>query len=490
MIRPSTLTILKGKFMNIAAHNKQSSKYKNEIETMQPNNPTVCVLIGHCIEAITSAVVLASLGQRVHLYADIDLLAQQLQQYGFEHHLQALWQMYEQQKVIVSHALPESAEAIIQHYEKASSDANINLEEDWLTDENGNINTQKNAALYWLFLDSVKPVWIENQWVTAFNHSYQQALPVIISGIEQLGEISALAQRLQRAWVYYVPFVFLQDGDAYSSMLNPSLWLLGEKTPDSSQHLNILKPLMQHARATHYADIALVEFARSSIMLMLATRVSFMNELSRLADSQKVDIQKVSYIMGLDDRVSSSYLQAGWGFGGKALPAELSQLQKSNKKHSLNMPLLESVIHINEDQKELIFRKFWQYFDGFIDNKTVMIWGGSYKSGSGRTIGSAIHPLLALLWSYNIRTMVYSDNAQTELAMLYKQQPLLELVTDPYQQLGQAQAVFIVSWSPRDQLDIAKINQQAMPVFDAQNALTRMQINSLVGDYMGIGRTK
>ena len=335
-----------------------------------------------------------------------------------------------------------------------------------------------------------QPVWAEASWITAFNHSHQQSLPVIISGIEKLGVVSALAQRLQRAWVYYVPFVFLQDGDVYSSMLSPSLWLLGEKTANSSQHLEVLKPLMQHARAAHHADIATIEFARSSIMAMLATRVSFMNEMSRLADSQQVDIKQVSRIMGLDARVGSSYLQAGWGFGGNTLPTELSKLQQSSQTHSLEMPLLQSVMHINEDQKELIFRKFWQYFDGFIDNKTVIIWGGSYKSGSGRTAGSAIHPLLALLWSYNIRTLVYSDKAQDELAALYQQQPLLQLINNPYQQLSAAQAIFIISWSPQDQLDIAKLNQHAMPVFDAQNALTRLQIDSLVGDYMGIGRSK
>ena len=232
---------------------------------------------------------------------------------------------------------------------------------------------------------------------------------------------------------------------------------------------------MQQARATHHADIATIEFARSSIMAMLAT-VSFMNEMSRLADSQQVDIKQVSHIMGLDERVGSSYLQAGWGFGGNTLPAELSRLQQSSQAHSLEMPLLESIIHINEDQKELIFRKFWQYFDGFIDNKTVMIWGGSYKSGSGRTAGSAIHPLLDLLWSYNIRTLIYSDKAQPELVSLYNQQPLFELIASPYHQMSEAQAIFIISWSPRDELDIAKINQQAMPVFDAQNALTRTQI--------------
>ena len=436
-------------------------------------NNNVCVLVGHSIEAITSAVVLASLGHAVHLYADKDILMQQLQQYGFEHHLQALWQMYDQQQQIVSYVLPKSADELIQRYEVANDN-----------------DEKKSVALYWLFLESISSVWLEDSWITAFNHSHQQALPLIMSGIKQLGAVAALTKRLQRAWVYYLPFVFLKDGDAYSSMLNPSLWLLGEKTPNSSYHLHMLQPLMQHARATHHADIATIEFARSSIMAMLATRVSFMNEMSRLADSHQVDIQQVSHIMGLDARVGSSYLQAGWGFGGNTLPTELLQLQLSSQAQSLAMPLLQSVIHINEDQKELIFRKFWQYFDGFIDNKTVMIWGGSYKAGSGRTAESAIHPLLALLWSYNIRTLVYSDKAQTELAALYKQQPLLELINNPYQQLNEAQAIFIISWLSENRLDIAKLNEQAMPVFDAQNALSRTQIDGLVGDYMGIGRAK
>jgi len=459
-------TVLDGSHMN---------KNKNKSEPNQSTDSTVCVLIGHSIEAITSAVVLASLGQCVHLYADKALLTQQIQQYGFEHHLQALWQMYEQQQVIISKDLPVRADMLIKGYEAAG---------------HNETDAQSTVTLYWLFLDSIKPVWTEESWITAFNQSRQQALPMIMSGIEQLGHVAELAQRLQRAWVYYVPFVFLQDGDAYSSMLNPSLWLLGEKTASSSQYLNVLKPLMQHARATHHADIATIEFARSSIMAMLATRVSFMNEMSRLADSQNVDISQVSRIMGLDERVGSSYLQAGWGFGGNTLPTELAKLQQSSHTHSLDMPLLQSVVHINEDQKELIFRKFWQYFDGFIDNKTVMVWGGSYKSGSGRTAGSAIHPLLALLWSYNIRTLVYGDKAQAELAEHYQQQPLLELITNPYQNIQDTNAIFIISWSPRDQLDITKINQQAMPIFDTQNAFTRTQINNLVGDYMGIGRSK
>ena len=120
----------------------------------------------------------------------------------------------------------------------------------------------------------------------------------------------------------------------------------------------------------------------------------------------------------------------------------------------------------------------------------MVIWGGSYKAGSGRTAGSAIHPLLNLLWSYNITTLVHSDKAQAELTTLYPEQPLLQLIDSPYERLDTAQAIFIISRSPQDELDITRLNQQAMPIFDAQNVLTRLQIAALVGDYLGIGRSK
>lgn len=439
--------------------------------------PKICVIIGHNIEAITSAVVLATLGQVVHLYADKQRLAQQLQQYGFEHHLQALWQLYVQQQRIISQSLPDSAETLLKHYDNESSTT---------------LHTIKNPTvrLYWLFLDSIHSVWTTDSWITAVNHSHQQTVPLILSGNELLGQVAILANRVQRAWVYYVPFVFLQDGDAYGSMLTPSLWLLGEKTADSHHKLTVLQPLIQHAHAHHTADIATIEFARSSIISMLATRVSFMNEMSRLADYYQVDIGHVSHIMGLDKRVGSSYLQAGWGFGGNTLPTELQQLKQSGQDNHVNMPLLQSVIHINEDQKELIFRKFWQYFDGFIDHKTVMIWGGSYKAGSARTAGSAIHPLLKLLWSYNICTLVYGAKAKMELQHLYGEQPLLQLVDEPYAALANTQALFIMSGSLADGLDITQINHTAQPIFDAQNVLSRAQIAALIGDYVGIGRAK
>lgn len=454
--------------------------------TSQPMERKVCVIVGHSIDALTTATVLASLAQTVHLYADKAALQETLATYKFEYQLQALWQLYHSQQQIIVYPIPVDASELL----AATSVSQAAKETEYKTDQ------QTQAALYWLFYPELPESWREHLggqdvWVSKFNESAASTqVPLVLSGIEALGTFNRVAQQCQRAWVYYVPFVFLQDGHSYASMLSPTLWLMGEKTPNSSHKLAVLQPLMAQAKQTFITDIATTEFARSAIMNMLATRVSFMNEWSRLADHQGVDISEVANIMGLDERIGKSYLKAGWGFGGQTLPAEIAALQKTLGTARKENRLMHAVDQINDDQKELIFRKFWQYFDGKIEGKTVSIWGASYKEGSGRTSSSAIHPLLNLLWSYDITTQVYAGEAETELAGLYPNQPLLQFIPQPAARLEQAQALFVLVWSAYQQISVSAINEVALPIFDAQNALSKVQIAALIGDYVGIGRGK
>ena len=441
------------------------------------NQQSVCTVVGASINSVTTAVILASTGQVVHFYADGELLANLLSAYAFEHHVQALWQLYVTQGNIVVYPIPEQVEVFFSHI-------------------NRHINVEQNThylALIWLFYSELPQSW-QDKWVVEFNQQNSQInsgqTPLALSGIEPIGTFDKIAKQLKQAWVYYVPFVFLQDGQAFASMLHPSLWLLGEKTKHSAHKLSALQPLMRGAEQQYTSDILTIEFARNSIMTMLATRVSFMNECSRLADSQGVDITEVATIMGLDKRIGKSYLKAGWGFGGKTLPTEMTVLSKTLAQTQTQNRLMHVVNEINEDQKELIFRKFWQYFDGMIEGKTVSIWGVSYKAGSGSIIGSAIHPLLKLLWSYGITTQVYAEQAQAELANLYADQPLLTLLGYPEQALENAQAILVMSWAKDKYINIGAINQQAIPIFDAQNVFTSAQIAKLVGYYVGIGRSK
>lgn len=452
----------------------------NSISASKAKSKPHCVIVGHSIEAITTATVMVSLGNTVSLYADNDALDSTLTNYSFEHQQQALWQLYLSQESIRVHPLPEQASEVFVSSESAVQETQHRVE----------------PSLYWVFYGDLPESWRvqqgdEQTWINQLNDSQVPVqTPLILSGISTLGIFANLAKQCHRPWVYYVPFVFLQDGRAYPSMLSPKIWLMGEKTADSVDKVVVLQPLMQQAQQHFITDIATIEFSRSAIMSMLATRVSFMNEWSRLADQQGVDILEVATIMGLDKRIGSSYLKAGWGFGGQTLPAEIAALEDTLRDTQVDNRLMQAVTAINDDQKELIFRKFWQYFDGAIENKQVSIWGASYKSGSGRTSAAAIHPLLRLLWSYNITTYVYALEAESELAALYPDQPLLKFISQSTEKLSSSDALFVLSWPSTKRLPISAINEVVVPIFDAQNAFSHQQIQSLVGDYQGIGRSK
>lgn len=439
---------------------------------MLSHTPTqaVCIIIGDNIDAITTAVILSTLGNTVQLYADIAQLDSTIDKYSFEYQAQALWQLYVDNGQITVMAQPNNPEEIV------------------------NIEQSNPVALFWIFDDSIQTEEIPDDWtqkmVMALNASTLQSTSVILSGKKSLGHFTQLSKAIQRPWLYYIPFVFVQDGRAYNSMLNPALWLIGEKTADSAHRLTVLQPLQKQATESYIDDIETIEFARSSIMGMLATRVSFMNEMSRLADAHGVDITKISRIMGLDKRIGSSYLQAGWGFGGKTLPTELAVLKDSFAHAHTDTQLISAVSNINDDQKELIFRKFWQYFDGLIEAKTVLIWGGGYKAGSGRTSGSSIHPLLRLLWSYDIKTIVCAAQATTELQTMYANEAKIHFIEKPYDGINQAHALFVLNWDYEQLPDVDRINEVAVPVFDAQNLFTPQQIHQLKNSYIGIGRSQ
>ncbi|WP_019672367.1 UDP-glucose/GDP-mannose dehydrogenase family protein [Psychrobacter lutiphocae] len=449
-----------------------------------------CVIVGHSIDAITTATVMVSLGNSVYLYADTKQLQHTLENYSFEHQQQALWQLYLSQDNLKVLPMPAEAGDLFSQMDNKKFQANNHV--------SAASQQQCQPSLYWLFYSDFPTSWCQadvvtqagtQPWVSALNDSQiATQTPIILSGISTLGVFADIANQCRRPWVYYVPFVFLQDGRAYPSMLSPKLWLMGEKTADSVDKVALLQPLIAQAQDSYISDIATIEFARSAIMSMLATRVSFMNEWSRLADQQGVDILEVADIMGLDSRIGSSYLKAGWGFGGQTLPAEIKALQQTLEHTQVEHRLMQAVNVINDDQKELIFRKFWQYFDGAIEQKQVTIWGASYKSGSGRTSSAAIHPLLRLLWSYDITTYVYALEAESELASLYPEQPLLQFIDQATATLADSDALFVLSWPETKRLPIGAINEVVVPVFDAQNAFSNAQVQSLQGEYQGIGR--
>ena len=342
------------------------------------------------------------------------------------------------------------------------------------------VDAPTTAAYVWLFLDAQG---VDQQLSSLLDTTAQ----VILSGSVTIGDVASLANEFTTDQVCYVPFVFMKDGTGFGSLSSPDMVMIGEKILGVHTTNELLLMLLSRTDKQFVGDIKTVEFARAGIMAMLATRLSFVNEMARLADASGVDITTVQAVMGLDKRIGKDYLSAGWGFGGQTLPTEVELLDQFFKRNQVQSRLLSTVSQINEDQKELIFRKFWRYFDGFIDGKSVMIWGAGYRTGTGRTTNSAIHPLLKLLWSYGIKTTIYAPNAGFELTQIYGDEPLSGLCDDAYDLAGR-DALFILNWSEAVPPNIEQLNQFGLPIFDAKNILTNDMAQHYQGDYQGIGR--
>ncbi|PNP97624.1 UDP-glucose 6-dehydrogenase [Moraxella sp. RCAD0137] len=402
------------------------------------------LLIGCTNESINTAIWLASLNKSVQLLADDSAVSHTLASYKFDHQMSALWQMYAQTGQITV------------------------------------VDTPSVAAYVWLFLDAQG---VDEQLPSLFDTIAQ----VILSGSVAIGDVATLANEFATSQVCYVPFVFMKDGTGFGSLSSPDMVMIGEKTLGVHTTNELLLMLLSRTDQQFVGNIKTVEFARAGIMAMLATRLSFVNEIARLADASGVDMTTVQAVMGLDKRIGKDYLSAGWGFGGQTLPTEVELLDQFFKQNQVQSRLLSTVCQINEDQKELIFRKFWRYFDGFIDGKSVMIWGAGYRTNTGRTTNGAIHPLLKLLWSYGIKTSIYAPNAGFELTEIYDGEPLFGLCDDAYDLAGR-DALFILNWSEAVPPNIEQLNQFGLPIFDAKNILNNQMVAQYTGDYHGIGR--
>lgn len=415
-------------------------------------------IIGANHEAINAGILLASLDKKVHILAQKSAIENTLFHYKFDRQINSLWSLYlNEQK--------------IHHHHKTAKDDILSF------------YRQAQGGLIWVFVNDLDDDELALLLKTQDNpHTH-----IILSGTGTIGQIEWIADNLVSKWVYYLPFTFMKDGANFNSFYQADLVLIGEKTPNSTINCDIIAFIQSQAKKQQTHTIKTIEFARANIMAMLATRISLMNEMARLADQESINIKDIETIIGSDHRIGQAYLSAGWGFGGKTLPNELALLTKQFTKQNVKSNVLNTVIAINEDQKELIFRKFWRYFKGFIEHKTVMIWGAGYRVGAGLSTNSAIHPLLNLLWSYNIKTLVYTNHTTPELKRLYEGQSLLHITDDPYE-LSMADGLFIINWSDLAPPDIHELNKYNVPIFDAKNILNP-HVAKLKSDYVGIGHT-
>jgi UDPglucose 6-dehydrogenase len=285
--------------------------------------------------------------------------------------------------------------------------------------------------------------------------------------------------------------LFIREGTALADFERPALVLLGsEDAPMVECVQEFMRPFMRQARKVMVVPLAAAELIKFGINAMLATRISFMNEMAALAEKIDVDIELVRQGMAADPRVGGDYLQAGCGFGGPGFSNDLLTFARTIKEELDTAGLIDAVLAINESQREILFRKIWRFFRGELEGKVVAVWGAAFKPGTSSVNNSVVHALLQALWAQGCRTRVYDPQALDALQKVYPDQPLLEFADTAAAAAQGADAIALVTawdefWNP-DFAALASGMRQAV-MFDGRNLYEPDQITAYGFRYFGIG---
>ncbi|MEQ1388965.1 UDP binding domain-containing protein [Acinetobacter radioresistens] len=295
------------------------------------------------------------------------------------------------------------------------------------------------------------------------------------------------------AWVYLPDMI--QEGKSAESFTHSREVVIGidEKYYDfaQTQTRELLRPFFPLSQQYLFMPILDAEFTKLSISGMLATRISYMNDLAQVAEKLHIDIENVRLGLGADSRIGSSYLQPGVGFGGDNFSRDILTLSETMSSSGTNSRLLQQVWEINEQQKEILFRKLWNYYCCDLQSKTVAIWGAAFKENTSSTINSPVHTMLEALWAQQVTVKLHDPAALPDLENYYGKRKDLILCRNPYEAVQDAHALCLMTawkayWSP----DYSRLKQlMAHPmILDGRNIYDPAYVRAQGFAYEGVGR--
>ena len=291
-------------------------------------------------------------------------------------------------------------------------------------------------------------------------------------------------------WVYFPDVI--QEGNAINSVLNVKHVIVGVESSSAQDTMQeLLRPFFRFSYQYLFMPILDAEFTKLSISGMLATRISYMNDLAMVAEKLGIDIANVKHGIAADTRIGAAYLSAGVGFGGENFSHDILTLSSTVSGTGAKSQLLEQVWAINEQQKEILFRKLWNYYHCDLSGKTVAIWGASFKENTPSTHNSPIHILLAALWAQGVKVRLHDPQALDEIATTYGDREDLVLCADQYEAAQGAHALCLVTawkqyWSP-DFKQLQQVMQHPL-ILDGRNIYDPAYVKAKGFAYEGVGR--
>ena len=208
---------------------------------------------------------------------------------------------------------------------------------------------------------------------------------------------------------------FLKEGSAVKDFMSPDRVVVGVESETAKQVLTQLyRPFLINNFRVIFMDIPSAEMTKYASNAMLATRISFMNDIANLCEKVGADVNMVRKGVGADARIGSKFLYPGCGYGGSCFPKDVKALIHTAHEHGCKMRVLEAVDAVNEQQKELLFHKLMMHYDGNLQGKTVAIWGLSYKPETDDMREAPSLVLIDKLLDAGCRVQVYDPVAMPE----------------------------------------------------------------------------
>lgn len=283
---------------------------------------------------------------------------------------------------------------------------------------------------------------------------------------------------------------FLKEGSAVEDFLKPERIVIGTDTEKAGEIMKKLyMPFLLNNHPILFMDIASAEITKYAANAMLATRISFINEIANLCDILGADVNQVRKGIGSDSRIGSKFIYPGAGYGGSCFPKDVKALIKTANDHGYELNVVKAVETANEFQKTVLFGKIKNHFNNDLKNKIFGIWGLSFKPHTDDIREASAIILIDLLLKEGVKVTVYDPAAMNETKKLFGNRVVY--ATDMYEALRDANAMALLTEWPEFRLpDFEKVSKlmKDKVIFDGRNIYDPSEIKKAGFIYYGIGR--
>ncbi|WP_426287846.1 UDP-glucose dehydrogenase family protein [Luteibacter sp. E-22] len=285
---------------------------------------------------------------------------------------------------------------------------------------------------------------------------------------------------------------FLKEGDAVEDCLRPDRIVVGSSSERAVARLRKLyAPFNRNHDRMVVMDERSAELTKYAANAMLATKISFMNEIANIAERVGADVELVRQGIGADPRIGYHFIYPGAGYGGSCFPKDVQALERIARGHGYDARLLGMVEAVNAQQKTRLFAQIQKHFDGDVAGKTVALWGLAFKPNTDDMREAPSRRLMEALWDAGAKVRAYDPEARAETTRIYGERDDLVLCDNAYDTLQGADVLALVTeWKAFRSPDFARIKAALKnpAIFDGRNLYDPRVVEDAGIAYYGIGR--